>query len=471
MRLNSTLKICRLISRSTHFRFFCSKKQIPVLLHRASYSPRHYGSQILFCWECADHFTKQHAFEEHQKRGCNNNDFKPGIEISEEDIIFHKWNKLGRIPVFIVYDSETIQQRLASGPVLSKPRLSIQQFHKEHPELIGEKTIREAYQQYLFNEPLVPDIRTIPVTESNAQFSHEAFLFPILLWTTHPELLPDSLFPNLGASRFDIAQLGVVSWKTEWGGLWVFYGSNCIEQGINLLNKINNEFIQKIKYYGKRKNEDGEWKATTKIDMSPEDEIQHKEATHCYLCGKEFLCPPSCQGCNHCNDIGGKVRDHDHLLKKNNYRGPAHYKCNINYRQDRFRVPVLAHNAFRFDFQLILKELSKHSYPENKQKDQYVPELKPIAKSENDYVSVQDSKDDSFLDTLHYMKASLDEMTNTYMNRTQNEDGSWNITEEKPENFVLKKAALPVIYQDLKQEEIDNIKIQKTLMFYQNFQL
>ena len=62
------------------------------------------------------------------------------------------------------------------------------------------------------------------------------------------------------------------------------------------------------------------------------------------------------------------MRDHDHLLKKNNYRGAAHYKCNINYRQDHFRVPVFSHNAFRFDFQLILNELSKHSFPEKPNK-------------------------------------------------------------------------------------------------------
>ena len=403
-------------------------------------------SQILFCWKCADHFTKQHALEEHHKRGCNK-EFNPDIKMSEEDIIFTKWNKLGRIPVFIVYDSETIQKRLASGPIQLKPRLSLQQFHKEHPELIGEKNIREAYHKFLFEEPIVPDIRTIHVAESNAQFSHEAFLFPVTIWTTHPELLPDSLFPNLGESRLNIAKLGSVSWKTEWGGVWVFYGPNCIEQGINILNDINNDFIQKIKYYGKRKNKDGEWEVTTKIDMSHEDIIHHQEATHCYLCGKDFSCPPSCQGCDHCHHLGGKVRDHDHLLKKKNYRGPAHYSCNLNYRQYRFRVPVLAHNAFRFDFQLILKELSKHSYPENKKA--YVPELKPIAKSENDYVSVQYAKYDSFLDTLHFMKASLDEMINTYANRTQKEDGYWDNKDERLHNFVLKNLLFQSSSQNL----------------------
>ena len=59
--------------------------------------------------------------------------------------------------------------------------------------------------------------------------------------------------------------------------------------------------------------------------------------------------------CPKCFGIGWKSRDHDHLILKNNYRGVAHYKCNINYRQNRPYCPVLAHNAFRFDFQLMLE--------------------------------------------------------------------------------------------------------------------
>ena len=73
---------------------------------------------------------------------------------------------------FIIYDTETIQKRLALGPVLLKPKLTLDQFHKQHSEPIGEKGIREAYQQFLFEEHLVPGIRTIPVAESISQFSH-----------------------------------------------------------------------------------------------------------------------------------------------------------------------------------------------------------------------------------------------------------------------------------------------------------
>ena len=107
--------------------------------------------------------------------------------------------------------------------------------------------------------------------------------------------------------------------------------------------------------------------------MKDADYIAHEQAEECYLCGKVFRCPPSCHGCEKCLGLGGKVRDHDHLLDerhleegKGNYRGASHYKCNLSYRQDRFIIPVLAHNAFRFAFQLIIKEMAKHAYPEDR---------------------------------------------------------------------------------------------------------
>ena len=85
-----------------------------------------------------------------------------------------------------------------------------------------------------------------------------------------------------------------------------------------------------------------------------------------------------------CLGLGGKVRYHDHLLDKKhlrkgkgNFRGSAHYKCNLNYRQYRFIIPVLAHNAY---FQIIIEEISKHPFPIHNDKKTIVPQLIPTAK-------------------------------------------------------------------------------------------
>nr|CAI5869833.1 unnamed protein product [Callosobruchus analis] len=37
------------------------------------------------------------------------------------------------------------------------------------------------------------------------------------------------------------------------------------------------------------------------------------------------------------------VRDHDHLVPLNNYRGAAHEGCNINFK-DNHTIPVVLHN-------------------------------------------------------------------------------------------------------------------------------
>jgi hypothetical protein len=41
----------------------------------------------------------------------------------------------------------------------------------------------------------------------------------------------------------------------------------------------------------------------------------------------------------------------------------------------------------------------------------------------------------NLLDTLHYMKASLEEMIDTYANRKQNDDGKWDKSKDKLTNL------------------------------------
>ena len=141
-------------------KYFPLSRMLPITNISALLRGLDSDNRILFCYKCANQFSSQHALYEHQGRNCGK-DYNPEIKISEEDI-----------PVFIIHDYDISQERLASGPVLMKPRLNIQQFHQEHPEIVGDKKIREAYQHFIFTEPLIPDIRTIPTWYSKAQFSH-----------------------------------------------------------------------------------------------------------------------------------------------------------------------------------------------------------------------------------------------------------------------------------------------------------
>jgi hypothetical protein len=52
--------------------------------------------------------------------------------------------------------------------------------------------------------------------------------------------------------------------------------------------------------------------------MTPQDEMEFKNATSCYICGE----------CFGDKKKDAKVRDHDH--RTGQYRGAAHCKCNLD---------------------------------------------------------------------------------------------------------------------------------------------
>ena len=67
------------------------------------------------------------------------------------------------------------------------------------------------------------------------------------------------------------------------------------------------------------------------IVMTPEDTIDFKEATHCYIC----------------HEMMGvdRVRDHDHVNGK--YRGAAHSDCNLQFRLRKDQQKKRAHTSFQ----------------------------------------------------------------------------------------------------------------------------
>lgn len=58
--------------------------------------------------------------------------------------------------------------------------------------------------------------------------------------------------------------------------------------------------------------------------------------------------------------VGGKVRDHDHISGE--YRGAAHYTCNLNLRiTNADKIPVFFHNLRGYDAHLLMKEIHQIS--------------------------------------------------------------------------------------------------------------
>jgi DNA polymerase type B, organellar and viral len=78
------------------------------------------------------------------------------------------------------------------------------------------------------------------------------------------------------------------------------------------------------------------------IKMTAADEIAHEAASVCYVCGQEFT------------DSNYKVKDHDHFVSENNYRGPCHNNCNLKMRKFQY-VPVYFHSLSSYDLHHLLK--------------------------------------------------------------------------------------------------------------------
>ena len=85
------------------------------------------------------------------------------------------------------------------------------------------------------------------------------------------------------------------------------FGSDCIDWFVDQMMNINYRASQ-LK--------------DLSLNMTQEDEKHFNETNFCWLCEQPF------------NIILDKVRDHDHLTGK--YRGPAHNKCNLKCRLQKF---------------------------------------------------------------------------------------------------------------------------------------
>ncbi|KAL7307441.1 hypothetical protein TKK_0000620 [Trichogramma kaykai] len=115
--------------------------------------------------------------------------------------------------------------------------------------------------------------------------------------------------------------------------------------------------------------------------------------------------------CHICNGLFGRskdkkrVRDHCHLSGK--FRGAAHNKCNLNYRDSR-QIPVFFHNLSNYDAHIFIQEL-----------DAQIPgTIRVLAQSKEKYISFTKYITNSiisfrFLDSLKFLLSSLQKVAET----------------------------------------------------------
>ncbi|XP_071637544.1 uncharacterized protein [Temnothorax longispinosus] len=79
------------------------------------------------------------------------------------------------------------------------------------------------------------------------------------------------------------------------------------------------------------------------VKLTEDKKLEFQRATHCHVCRKAF------------QPEDMRVRDHCHL--KGRYRGPAHSRCNLNYRNV-YVILVFFHNLSGYDAHFIIEKIA-----------------------------------------------------------------------------------------------------------------
>ena len=170
--------------------------------------------------------------------------------------------------------------------------------------------------------------------------------------------------------------------------------------------------------------------------------------------------------CPICHGLGTMVNDHDHAIQFNNFRGIAHAHCNLQYQKNSFAIPIWAHNGMKYDFHFIFRTIGENikEYKEEEtiiikklRKEQKLrkvcfPDLKPIAKSEMNFVSVRWG-DFIFLDTMNFFKGKLEELWHVVANHEEKKDSKghsyWDETNENLDVFETTNEIIPILYPNI----------------------
>ena len=171
------------------------------------------------------------------------------------------------------------------------------------------------------------------------------------------------------------------------------------------------------------------------IEITDKEEKEFNNALECWICGG-FL-------------GDDRVRDHCHYTGR--YRGPAHNKCNLNYRKEN-NISVFFHNLAGYDSHLFIKKLG---YTEGKidciptNEEKYISFTKTI--KAGTYTNKKgEIKNKSFKiifkDTYKFLAASLDVL----VNNTPKDDFKILDNEYSPEQAKLlkQKGFYPYEYMD-----------------------
>lgn len=173
-----------------------------------------------------------------------------------------------------------------------------------------------------------------------------------------------------------------------------YTGEDCMDHFIDTLLSIESELLKILNTH-------------KKMIYRKKDRKRFLKATSCHICEEKFA---ECEimGGDEIvdleggidlplNNLGMKVRDHDHISGK--YLGAAHGLCNIQ-RGECKNIPMFCHNGNGYDNHILLKHLKKD------------PRLGPITglPLNSEKFRTLEFNSYTFLDSLAFLNASLDEL-------------------------------------------------------------
>ncbi|KAL6417975.1 hypothetical protein ACFW04_011111 [Cataglyphis niger] len=143
--------------------------------------------------------------------------------------------------------------------------------------------------------------------------------------------------------------------------------------------------------------------------LTADERERFRDATNCHVCERPF------------ESGNARVRDHCHLTGR--YRGPAHFSCNLNYKQT-YVIPIFFHNLSGYDAHFIIKDVA-NAFPGS-------VELLPLTKET--YISFAKSVDEAsnergwfargrriklrFVDSFKFLSASLEKLA-SYLDNSE----------------------------------------------------
>lgn len=193
----------------------------------------------------------------------------------------------------------------------------------------------------------------------------------------------------------------------------VFTGSSCVSQFLDHLGKEEKRIVN-ILYSEK-----------SELQCDTEDEERVEQTSCCEICKKPF-------------DTAKKYRDHDHLSwsARSNMRYVTCNRCNLTYGRQTRKIPVVAHNASRYDTHHIVLALRDTS------------RVEILAKTTEQYICMRLGKRLVFVDSMNFLAGSLDNMARLLPNEDVDPFLDFITADANARKLLRQKSIFPYDYLD-----------------------